>query len=80
MQRPCPKNVEGVTVHLTAIDPNGNFQDIGYATADAVGNFAKSWIPPVPGEYHVTAEFEGSAAYGGSLDTTYFTVDEALTP
>ncbi len=77
MQRPCPQYVEGVKVKLTSIDPNGNYQDIGYATVDAAGNFGKSWVPPVPGEYFVTAEFEGSAAYGGSLDTTYFVVDPA---
>jgi hypothetical protein len=80
MQRPCPEYAEGVTVHLTAVDPNGNYQDIGYAIADANGKFAKSWVPPVPGEYHITAEFEGSGAYGGSLDTTYFTVEETPSP
>jgi cell division septation protein DedD len=80
MQQPMPKDVEGVKVKLYAIDPNGNYQDIGYATVDIAGNFGKSWEPPVPGEYFVTAEFEGSASYGSSFDTTYFTVDEAPSP
>jgi hypothetical protein len=62
---------------LTAIDPNGNFQDIGEATSDISGSFGKSWTPPVPGEYQVTATFEGSEAYGGSTATTYFVVGEA---
>jgi hypothetical protein len=53
---------------------------IGYATADSAGNFGKSWVPPVPGEYQIVAEFEGSASYGRSYDTTYFTVDEAPSP
>jgi hypothetical protein len=80
MQQPMPKDAKGVTVHLTAIDPNGNYQDIGYATSDTAGKFATSWQPPVPGEYFVTAEFEGSASYGSSFDTTFFTVDEAPSP
>jgi hypothetical protein len=80
MQQPMPKDAKGVTVHLTAIDPNGNYQDIGYVTTDIGGNFGKSWQPPVPGEYFVMAEFEGSASYGSSFDTTYFTVDPAPSP
>ena len=61
---------------LTAIDPNGNYYDIGYATADSAGNYGKSWVPLVPGDYQITATFERSASYGRSYDTTYFTVDE----
>jgi hypothetical protein len=80
MQQPCPTYVEGVKVKLYAIDPNGNYQDIGYATADSAGNFGKSWVPPVPGEYQIVAEFAGSASYGRSYDTTYFTVDGAPSP
>jgi len=80
MQQPMPEDAQGVKVKLTAIDPNGNYQDIGYATADAAGNFGKSWQPPVPGEYFIMAEFEGSASYGSSFDTTYFTVDPAPSP
>ena len=79
MQQPMPEDAQGVKVKLTAIDPNGNYQDIGYATTDAAGNFGKSWVPPVPGDYHITATFEGSASYGSSYDTTYFTVDQAPT-
>jgi outer membrane protein assembly factor BamB len=80
MQKPCPENVKGVTVHLTAIDPNGNFQDIGEVTTDAGGSFGKMWTPPVPGEYHVTATFEGSESYYGSFATAYFAVDSASSP
>jgi hypothetical protein len=80
MQRPMPKDATGVKVKLTAIDPNGNFQDIGYATTDLNGNFGKMWIPPVPGEYHVTATFEGSESYWPSDATTYFGVDPAPSP
>ena len=79
-QRPIPEDAQGVNVKLTAIDPNGNYQDIGYATSDITGNFATSWQPPVPGEYFVTAEFEGSASYGSSFATAFFVVDKAPSP
>ncbi len=73
-QRPMPTNAKGVPVHLTAIDPNNNFQDIGVATSDINGNYGLAWTPPVPGTYKVTATFAGSNAYSGSSATTYFVV------
>jgi hypothetical protein len=78
-QQRYPEDAKGVTVKLSAIDPNGNYQDIGTAQADVHGVFGKSWVPPVPGDYYVVAEFEGSKAYGPSSAATYFTVDEAPT-
>ena len=69
-QRTIPKDAKGVTVKLTAIDPNGNYQEIGEVTSDLWGNFGKSWNPPVPGDYFVVAEFEGSASYGSSSAST----------
>jgi len=80
MQKPMPKDAAGVKVHLTAIDPNGNYQDIGEVTADLNGNFGKMWTPPVPGEYHITATFEGSESYWSSDATTYMGVTEAPSP
>jgi hypothetical protein len=80
MQQPSPQDATGVKVHLTAIDPNGNFQDIGYATTDLNGNFGTIWTPPVPGEYHITATFEGTESYWPSDATTYFAVTEAPSP
>ena len=80
MQQAKPKDVQGVTVKLTSIDPNGNFQNIGEVTTDVWGNFGKSWVPPVPGEYIIMAEFEGSKSYGSSSDSTYLVVDEAPSP
>jgi hypothetical protein len=80
MQQPCPVYAEGVTVKLYSIDPNGNYQDIGDVTSDIWGNYGTSWKPPVPGEYLVVAEFEGSASYGSSSASTYFVVDDALSP
>jgi hypothetical protein len=61
---------------LTAIDPNGNFQDIGTVTSDINGIFKKMWQPPVTGEYVVTATFDGSKAYGGSHAESTFGVEE----
>jgi len=80
MQQVKPEDAEGVTVKLTSIDPNGNYQDIGEVTTDIWGNFGTSWVPPVPGEYIIMAEFEGSASYGSSSDSTYMVVDEAPSP
>jgi hypothetical protein len=75
MQQAMPANAQGVKVKLYSIDPNGNYQDIGEATTDISGNFGVSWVPPVPGDYFLMAEFEGTASYGSSYATTYFTVD-----
>ncbi len=79
MQQPKPTDALGVTVKLSSIDPNGNYQDIGEVTADIWGNFGTSWVPPVPGVYQIVAEFEGSASYGKSSASAYFTVDQAPT-
>jgi hypothetical protein len=76
-QLACPTTVTGVPVHLTAIDPNGNYQDIGYATSNGLGNYATSWTPPVPGVYTVTATFEGTNGYFGSQAGTAFLVSAA---
>jgi outer membrane protein assembly factor BamB len=71
-----PTDVTGVPVHLTATDPNGNTQEIGTAVTDEFGNYAISWIPPVPGLYIVKAAFEGSNSYFGSEAGTSFVVSE----
>jgi hypothetical protein len=77
MQQALPDDIQGVTIKLYAIDPNGNYQDIGEATSDLWGNFGKSWKAPVEGEYLLIAEFEGSNSYYKSSASTYFTVDPA---
>ena len=77
MQMPKPTNVKGVPVQLTAIDPNGNYQNIGTVTSDAMGNYAVFWQPPVPGLYKVTAEFKGSESYWPSTAETNFGVTTA---
>ncbi len=77
MQKPMPTNAKGVLVKLTAIDPNGNFQDLGTAVTDTNGNYGIMWVPPVPGLYQIKATFAGSESYGGSTATTYIGVDPA---
>ncbi len=74
MQQPMPNNATGVSVHLTAIDPNGNYQNLGTTTSNALGNFALLWTPPVSGLYTVTAAFEGSNSYYSSKAGTSFAV------
>jgi hypothetical protein len=44
-----------------------------------MGQFYQRMAPPVEGKYMVVAEFSGSAAYGKSSASTYFTVDKAPT-
>jgi len=73
-QQAKPNNATGVPVHLTAIDPNGNFQDIGYAISDTNGNYGTSWTPPVTGTYQITATFAGTNSYGPSSATTYILI------
>ena len=73
-QRPMPTNAKGVSVHVTAIDPNGNFQDLGTTTSDLNGNFGITWTPPVEGKYQIIAAFDGTKSYGGSSASTYMAV------
>ncbi len=77
MQKPKPDDVTGVSVKLTAIDPNNNSQNIGTAISDDLGNFAIAWTPPVPGLYKITATFTGSNSYYGSQAGTSFYVTAA---
>jgi hypothetical protein len=77
MQQPKPTDAKGVTVHLTATDPNGNYQDIGSTTSDIDGKFALMWTPPVPGVYTVKATFDGSNSYYSSYGTTSFGIAQS---
>jgi len=77
MQQAMPADAQGVTVKLYAIDPNGNYQDIGETTSDMWGNFGKSWKAPVEGEYLIIAEFAGTNSYYKSSASTYITIDPA---
>ena len=77
MQQSKPTNATGVPVTLTAVDPNGNSQDIGTVTSDISGAYSIMWTPPVPGKYVVTASFDGSESYWPSSAETAFGVMKA---
>ena len=75
MQQPKPTNATGVTVTLTAVDPNGNTIPIGTTTSDISGNYAFSWpAPAISGLYKVTATFGGTESYYSSSGETSFTI------
>jgi hypothetical protein len=77
-QQGKPDNATGVEVSLDAVDPNGNYVNIGTTTSDANGLFSYQWTTPdVPGKYAITATFAGSAAYYGSYAETAAIVSEA---
>ncbi len=80
MQQPKPTNATGVTVTLTAIDPNGNLITLGQATSDDTGKYAFPWTAPtVPGLYKVTATFSGTNSYYSSSAETNFIVTSGST-
>jgi hypothetical protein len=76
-QRPEPMDAKGVTVALTAFDPNGNTEQIGNVISDIDGNFMTAWTPPVPGVYKITATFAGSGSYFASHAETGIVVSKA---
>jgi outer membrane protein assembly factor BamB len=78
-QQPKPTNATGVSIHLTAIDPNGNSQEIGTITSDIKGNYFASWTPTLTGIYKISASFEGSKSYYSSDVETAFLIGEAST-
>lgn len=80
MQQQKPTNATGVTVTLAASDPNGNYINIGSATSNTDGVYGYTWTPEVPGLYRIDATFPGSASYGSSTATTYFTAVGAPVP
>jgi len=74
-QQAEPTTFTGVTVTLTAVDPNGNFVTLGSATTDEHGMFHFTWTPPdIPGTYTVTATFAGTNGYWGSSSETNMVV------
>jgi len=76
-QQAMPTNATGVPVTLTALDSNGNIEQIGTATSDVSGFYSFVWTPPITGKYTVTATFEGSNSYGGSSAETAINIANA---
>ncbi len=81
-QKPKPSNITGITVTLTAIDSNGNAQNIGNVVTDATGTFTKAYTPSISGPYSVFATFQGSESYYPSYAQIGVSVAEtgAVTP
>ena len=75
-QQPEPTNFTGVTVTLTAIDPNHNFVTLGHATTDASGVYHSLGLLHIPGTYSITATFAGTNGYYGSSAQTAMDVAE----
>jgi len=63
---------------LYAIDPNGNYQEIGTAVTDMAGMFSAMWTPDIEGKYTIVATFEGSKAYYASHAETAIRVGPAV--
>lgn len=72
-----PPKPNGVSVRLSAIDPNGNVVDIGPVTSDSGGLYKKMWTPVAEGEYTIYATFDGSNSYWGSYAETALGVTAA---
>ena len=62
-QRPKPAGATGVSVKIEAVDPNGNYQNLGTTTSDMYGNFGLALGADTEGTYMIMATFEGSGAY-----------------
>lgn len=76
-QQPFPHNDTGVAVSLSAVDPNGNFVNIGTATSDLTGQYSIGWTPTISGLYTIVASFGGSQSYYESSAITSVYVNSA---
>ncbi|MCW4028358.1 MAG: hypothetical protein NWE92_01765 [Candidatus Bathyarchaeota archaeon] len=84
-QQVKPANATGVQVTLNALDPNGNFIDLGTATTDVNGFYYLQVDPNMlgagAGTYKIIANFAGSESYGSSTAESAFTINSvAPTP
>ncbi len=81
-QQEMPHNITGVPVTISVTDSNGNYRDIGTAMSNAYGTYSLTWTPDIPGDYTVTATFEGTGGYYPSSAATAFYASEstAATP
>ncbi len=76
-QQPIPSDYTGVEVTIDVLDSNGNYRNIGTATTDASGMYTFTWTPDIPGDFKVTATFNGNNGYYPSYAETSFTVAQA---
>jgi hypothetical protein len=80
LKQSCPTYAEGVEVTLDAVDPNGNFVNIGRTTSDMSGLYSFEWTPENEGKYTIMATFEGSKSYWPSYSETAISVGPAAAP
>ena len=82
-QQAKPSNTTGVPVKIDAIDPNGNFINLGTTTTDSSGFYSFQVNPDMlsagAGTYQVIASFAGSKSYGSSYSESAFTLNSAPT-
>ena len=71
-QQAEPTNFTGVPVTINVLDSNGNSRTIGTATTDASGSYSLTWVPDIPGNYTVYANFLGTNGYYPSSSETHF--------
>lgn len=72
------QTITGVPIILTALDSNGNYENIGTVTSDGYyGTFSITWTPPIKGDYKILASFAGDDSYGSSVASTTLTVGAA---
>jgi outer membrane protein assembly factor BamB len=69
-----PTDVTGVTISIDAVDPSGEYVNLGYATSDSSGTYSFIFTPTMEGQYTIYATFCGSAAYYSSYDQTAMVV------
>ena len=71
-QQAEPTNFTGVPVTISVTDSNGNHYNIGTATTNENGFYSLAWTPIIPGNFTVTATFEGTQAYWPSSANAAF--------
>jgi hypothetical protein len=80
-QQPMPTNTTGVPVTITAIDPNGNTENLGTVTCNADGFYKLEvntrTLGAGAGTYSVIANFAGDDSYGASSADAAFLVNPA---
>jgi hypothetical protein len=80
MQQPKPANATGVPVTISVLDSNGNYRQVGKTSSDVNGMYSFAWTPDIPGQYTITASFEGSNAYYPSNAEASFYAITSTTP
>ncbi len=73
-QFPRPADATGVTVKFEAVNPNGEYEQLGEATSNSYGSYGFEFKPGIAGQYMIIATFQGSNSYYPSTAVTYLSV------